>query len=55
LRLAEALRRVGDEVRPQVYQGAGHGGRAFTRPASWRMIEDFFDGQLGLKKKHTPQ
>ena len=44
--LAEALRRAGVEVRLQVCQGAGHGGRAFTSPASWRMIEKFFARHL---------
>jgi hypothetical protein len=24
------------------YHGAGHGGRVFTSPKSWQMIEDFF-------------
>ena len=44
--LAEALKHAGVEVTLQVYKGAGHGGRAFTSPESWRMIEDFFARHL---------
>ena len=46
VKLAEALQRAGVEVTLQVYKGAGHGGRAFTSPESWRMIEDFFARHL---------
>ncbi len=46
VKLAEALRRAGVEVTLQVYPGSGHGGRAFTSPASWRLIEDFFARHL---------
>ena len=46
IKLAEALRRAGVEVTLQIYKGSGHGGRAFTSPESWRMIEDFFARHL---------
>ena len=46
MKLAESLRRAGVEVTLQVYKGSGHGGRAFTSPESWRMIEDFFARHL---------
>ena len=44
------VKRAGTEVTLQVYKGAGHGGRAFTSPESWRLIEDFFARHLGAKK-----
>ena len=40
VKLAEALRRAGVEVTLQVYKGSGHGGRAFTSPESWKLIEE---------------
>jgi dipeptidyl aminopeptidase/acylaminoacyl peptidase len=46
VKLAEALKRAGVETTFQIYKGAGHGGRAFTSPESWRMIEDFFARHL---------
>jgi dipeptidyl aminopeptidase/acylaminoacyl peptidase len=50
VKLAEALKHAGVEVRFQVYKVAGHGGRAFTSPESWRMIEDFFARHLRAEK-----
>jgi acetyl esterase/lipase len=43
---AEALRRAGVEVTLQIYKGGGHGGRAFTSPESWKLIEEFFAKHL---------
>jgi dipeptidyl aminopeptidase/acylaminoacyl peptidase len=51
VKLADALRRAGVEVTFQVYHGAGHGGRAFTSPESWKMIEEFFDRHLRGKNR----
>jgi hypothetical protein len=39
VKLAQALKQAGVEVKLHVYMGSGHGGRAFTSPASWRMVE----------------
>ena len=50
VKLAEALRRAGVEVTLQIYKGAGHGGRAFTSPESWKLIEDFFARHLRVLK-----
>jgi acetyl esterase/lipase len=50
VKLAEALRRAGADVTLQVYTGAGHGGRAFSSPESWKMIEDFFARHLHTEK-----
>jgi acetyl esterase/lipase len=51
VKLADALRRAGVEVKFQVYKGAGHGGRVFTSPESWRIIEDFFAKYLRPEKR----
>ncbi len=50
VKLAAALRQAGVEVTLQVYKGSGHGGRAFTSPESWKLIEDFFARHLHAEK-----
>jgi dipeptidyl aminopeptidase/acylaminoacyl peptidase len=50
VKLAETLQRAGVEVTLQVYKGSGHGGRAFTSPESWRLIENFIDRHLRAEK-----
>ena len=50
VKLAQALKLAGVEVTLQVYKGSGHGGRAFTSPESWKLIEDFFARHLRVEK-----
>jgi acetyl esterase/lipase len=39
---ADALKKVGGEVTLRIYHGAGHGGPAFTKPESLKLVEEFF-------------
>lgn len=44
--LSDALKAVGVPVLLQTFPGAGHGGPVFTRPASLKLIHNFFDKYL---------
>src|SRR5438105_15944399 len=50
--LADALKKAGVEVTLRVFQGAGHGGPAFSSPESIKMIEDFFVKHLKQSPKN---
>jgi len=49
--LAEALRKVGVEVKLQIVEGNGHGGPGFNSPDNRKFIEDFFTKHLDKGKK----
>lgn len=46
--LADAIKAAGSQVDLRVINGAGHG---FPRVAHFRIVEEFFNEQLGMKKK----
>jgi dipeptidyl aminopeptidase/acylaminoacyl peptidase len=49
--LADALKKVGVEVKLEVVKGSGHGGPGFNSPESRKLIEDFFAKHLGQEKQ----